>query len=265
VNGTTGEANVEIGCYSAAVVGNTLEEKLAALRAIGYDFLELALKQEEVDALDDAAMEAIVRASRSAGMPIRSLSLGAFSGFAAACKDPASRATKIETVTRTIRLASRCGADVILCACWEPEGGSGVLERYATELPPLADQAAACGVRLAIEHIGSSRFLNSPTGVRKIAQAVNHPAVGVYFDIGNAIHAGEDPVAAIPKLGERIFQIHLKGIGDRPLERMPLDAILEELEAIGYRGRAATEVFQRDATDNQFLADALTTLRAHGY
>jgi sugar phosphate isomerase/epimerase len=256
---------MEIGCYSAAVVGKTLRERLEALRAIGYDFLELALRQEDVDALDAAAIEEIARTSASVGLPIRSLSLGAFSGFAAACREESSRAAKLETVTRAITLAERCGATVILCACWEPEGGPGVLEQYTTYLPPLADRAAAKGIRLAIEHIGSSRFLNSPAGVRKIARAVNHPSVGVYFDIGNAMHAGEDPVAAIPKLGDLLFQLHLKGIGDRPLERMPLDAVLEELHAIGYAGRAATEVFQRDAVDNQFLADALGTLRAHGY
>ena len=46
---------------------------------------------------------------------------------------------------------------------------------------------------------------------------------------------------------------------------MPLDAILEELEAIGYAGRAATEVIQSGATDNGYLAEALRTLRAHGF
>jgi sugar phosphate isomerase/epimerase len=256
---------MEIGCYSAAVVGKTLTEKLAALQQIGYDFLELTLRQEDVDALNDAAMDEIAGAARSVGLPIRSLSLGAFSGFAAACKDDASRAAKLETVARAIELASRCGADVILCAAWEPEGGPDVLARYSQYLPAVADRAAEKGVKLALEHIGSSRFLNSPTGVRKIARAVNHKAVGVYFDIGNAIHAGEDPVAAIPRLGSLIFQVHLKGIGDRPLERMPLDAILEELKAIGYAGRAATEVIQSEATDNGYLVDALRTLRAHGF
>src|SRR5689334_15485664 len=190
---------MEIGCYSAAVVGKTLDEKLCALKEIGFDFLEFALRQEDVDALNDAAMEEVVRAARSAGLPIRSLSLGAFSGFAAACKEEATRAAKLETVSRAIELASRCGASVILCASWEPEGGSEVLARYVTYLPALADRAAEQGVRLAIEHIGSSRFLNSPTGVKKIAQAVNHEAVGVYYDIGNAMHAGEDPVAAIAR------------------------------------------------------------------
>jgi sugar phosphate isomerase/epimerase len=256
---------MEIGCYSAAVIGKTLAEKLAALKEIGYDFLELALRQEDVDALNDAAMEEIVRTARSAGLPIRSLSLGAFSGFAAACKEEATRAAKLETVARAIELASRCSAGVILCASWEPEGGPEVLARYVTYMPALADAAAGKGVKLAIEHIGSSRFLNSPTGVKKIAQAVNHEAVGVYYDIGNALHAGEDPVAAIARLGRLIFQVHLKGIGDRPLERMPLDAVLDALQAIGYAGRAATEVIQAEATDNGFLAEALRTLRAHGF
>jgi sugar phosphate isomerase/epimerase len=256
---------LQIGCYSAAVVGSTLQAKLEALKEIGFDFLELTLGQDAVDALDDAGMDEIARTAKDVGLPIRSLSLGAFSGFGDACKEEATRIAKLQTVTRAIELATRCGASVILCASWEPAGGAEVLERYRTYLPPLADRAAQHDVRLAIEHIGGSRFLNSPTGVRKIAQAVNHPAVGVYFDIGNAMHAGEDPVAAIPKLGDLLFQLHVKGIGDRPLERMPLDAVLEELEGIGYTGRVATEVFLRDATDNGFLAEALQTLRAHGY
>lgn len=256
---------MEIGCYSAFVVQETLKGKLEALKGIGYDFLELTLRQEDVDALDDKAMDGIVHTSESIGLPIRSLSLGAFSGFAAACKEEGSRAAKLRTVEKAIELAHRCGAGVILCASWEPEGGPGAMERYRTYLPPLADRAAEKGVKLAIEHIGSSRFLNSPTGVRKVARAVHHPAVGVYYDIGNAIHAGEDPVAAIPRLGDLIFQVHLKGIGDRPLERMPLDAVLEALEAIGYRGRGATEVGKKDATDNEHLAEALRTLRAHGF
>lgn len=256
---------MEIGCYSAFVVQETLKEKLEALKGIGYDFLELTLRQEDVDALNDRAMNDVVRTSGSVGLPIRSLSLGAFSGFAAACKEETSRAAKLRTVEKAIELAHRCGADVILCASWEPEGGPDVLERYRTYLPPLADRAAERGVKLAVEHIGSSRFLNSPTGVKKIAQAVNHKAVGVYYDIGNAVHAGEDPVAAVPRLGNLIFQVHLKGIGDRPLERMPLDAVLEELKAVGYTGRGATEVGKKDATDNEHLAEALRTLRAHGY
>jgi sugar phosphate isomerase/epimerase len=256
---------MEIGCYSAAVVGQTLKEKLEAVQQIGYDFLELTLRQEDVDTLNAAAIDEIARTAESVGLPIRSLSLGAFSGFADACREEASRAAKLETVTQAIELAHRCGADIILCASWEPQGGPDILDRYVLYLSPLADRAAKKEVKLALEHIGSSRFLNSPTGVRKIAQAVNHAAVGVYFDIGNALHAGEDPVAALPKLGGRLFQIHLKGIGDRPLERMPLDAILEELEKMNYTGRAATEVIERDATDNGYLAEALRTLRAHGF
>ena len=58
---------------------------------------------------------------------------------------------------------------------------------------------------------------------------MNHPAVGVYFDIGNALHAGEDPVGAIGRLGGLIVQVHVKGFGDRPLAMMPLDAVLGDL------------------------------------
>ncbi|MCC6443557.1 MAG: sugar phosphate isomerase/epimerase [Armatimonadetes bacterium] len=255
---------MEIGCYSGAVVGKTLRDKLEAVKAIGYDFLELTVSQEDADALNDEIIDEIARTSESAGFPIKSLSLGAFVEFAAACKEEKTRAAKYETARRAIALASRCGAEVILCASWEPEGGPDALARYRTYLPPLADIAAEKGLRLAIEHIGGSRFLNSPAGVGRIARAVNHPAVGVYFDIGNAMHAGEDPVAAVTRLGSLIFQVHLKGIGDRPLERMPLDAVLEELQAIGYAGRGVTEVIDSRATDNGYLADALATLKAHG-
>jgi sugar phosphate isomerase/epimerase len=256
---------MEIGCYSAAVVGDTLKAKLEALKEIGYDFLELTAAQDFLDELTSAKMDEIVKTAKDARFPIKSLSMGAFSGFAAACKEAGTRKKKIESIEKAIELAHRLGAEVILCASWEPEAGPDVMERFKTYVPPLGDKAASKGVKLAIEHIGSSKFLNSPMGVKKIAQAVNHEAVGVYFDIGNAIHAGEDPVAAIPKLGDLLFQIHLKGMRDRPLGMMPLDAVLAELENIGYTGRGATEVIQKDATDNGYLAEALQSLRAHGF
>src|SRR5579872_1219534 len=140
-----GGGTMEIGCYSAAVIGETLNEKLQALKEIGYDFLELTLRQEDVDTLDGDAMEGIGRASRSVDMPIRSLS------------------------------------GSVLRLCRRLQGGG--------------DPRRQAGDR-----------------------------------IGNALHAGEDPVAALSRLGGLVFQVHLKGIGDRPLERMPLDAVLRSEE-----------------------------------
>ena len=59
--------------------------------------------------------------------------------------------------------------------------------------------------------------------------------------------------------------------GDWKLARASFEESLAEgetseaLEGIGYTGRAATEVIQPEATDNGFLAEALRTLRAHGF
>jgi|GEM_PF-1306431 hexulose-6-phosphate isomerase len=257
---------MEIGCYSAALKGcATVKEQLEALKEIGYDFMELTAGQDVIDALDSAKMDEIAKTSEEVGFPIKSISMGAFSGFAAACKEEAGAKKKKEDVKKVIELANRIGAEVILCASWEPEGGPGIMERFTSNVPELGDDAASKGVKLAIEHIGGSKFLNSPQGVKKIVRAINHEAVGIYYDIGNAVHAGEEPVAAIPKLGNLIFQVHVKGMRERTLDFMPLDAVLEELEALGYSGRICSEVMNRDAEDNGFHAETLDTLRRHGY
>ena len=63
--------------------GRDVPEKMAILKDLGYDFLELSLAREEVAALGPGVPAPYLAALARTGLPIRSTSMGHFGGFAA--------------------------------------------------------------------------------------------------------------------------------------------------------------------------------------
>ena len=67
---------------------------------------------------------------------------------------------------------------------------------------------------------------------------VDDPALGTNVDVGNYYQAGEDPVAAIRLLGDRIVYTQLKDSTGDPDGtwlgggNIPLGAVLDELDAL---------------------------------
>lgn len=88
-------------------------------------------------------------------------------------------------------------------------------EEVAKQIKPLADIAGKHGVRLGLE-------VEMPAGeLKKFIAAMRHPAVGVYYDIGNMASMGMDVPAEVRLLGSQIVGVHVK---DRELhgETVPL-------------------------------------------
>lgn len=256
---------MKLGVYSGCIVGDSLRDQFAALKQLGYDFLEYRVTPEDVAAIDAAFIARMRGLSEEMGLPVYSTSMGPFSGFGGACLQ-GKRSERVEQVRRVVDLTAGVGGDVALLASWEPEGldPAAVTRAYVEGLRECGDYARERGVRLAVEHIGSSKFERGPTGIGRVLRAVDHPAVGMYFDIGNAMHAGEGPVAALRDVGPLVVQVHFKGFGaERPLPQMPLAEIRDALTAAGYTGRGAIEIGGKE--NNDHLRDALATLRAAGF
>jgi len=249
---------MHLGVYSGCIVGDTLEDKLIALRDIGYDFLELRLTNDEIDALDEAEMATIVGLGESTRMPIRSVSVGGMTKFAELYADRGARDQTRTRLARVVGLCERLGADVILLATKEEMPIQQALPAYTKGLAAWAEGAADRGVCFALEHVGGYR----PSEIERIVRGVGHPAVGMYFDIGNALGAGEDHVECIRSMGDIIAAVHFKGRRDIPLADMRLDEVRTALEAHNYIGRGAVEIGGED--NNDHLRSALTTLRASG-
>jgi sugar phosphate isomerase/epimerase len=96
----------------------------------------------------------------------------------------------------------------------------------------LAPRAAAAGVVYGIES-----WLKAPV-LERILDAVNSPAVRVYYDVGNMQKVGEDIGAAIRRLGkERICEVHLKDYDDLYGKgSINFPNVRTALDAAGYRG-----------------------------
>lgn len=89
-------------------------------------------------------------------------------------------------------------------------------QRHAitADLRRVADLAAAQGLRLAIEtHPGT--LADSPATAQTLLDALDHPAIGLNFDVLHIWEAGADPLAALHRLRPHVLHLHLKSVTDR--------------------------------------------------
>jgi L-ribulose-5-phosphate 3-epimerase/hexulose-6-phosphate isomerase len=72
--------------------------------------------------------------------------------------------------------------------------------------------------------------------------AVGSPALGSYYDVGNADYQSFDPIAEMEKLGRHIFQIHVKEIGAEMGEgKLDFPAIFATIKRVGFDGYLVLE------------------------
>lgn len=81
--------------------------------------------------------------------------------------------------------------------------------------------------------------------------------IGLCFDMGHQYRAGNDPVAAIRKYGQRIYDVHLKNIKSHPVcnlatpgprGELEIPQIMQALADVGYAGVCHIE-YERDFDD----------------
>lgn len=82
------------------------------------------------------------------------------------------------------------------------------------DLAVVAGLAADRGLRIAIEtHPGT--LADSLPAVQALLAALDHPAVGVNFDVLHVWESGADPVAAMQALAPHLIHAHLKTVTGR--------------------------------------------------
>jgi L-ribulose-5-phosphate 3-epimerase len=157
-----------------------------------------------------------------------------------------------QPLLRRIEFAHQLGASFVIIDAVgsEPQGDSewrriGNLGRF------LGDYAQAHGIQLAFEiHEGLTR---SGAVARHLLDAIDHPAVGVNYDTGNAIFYNDavDPVTDLETIVDRVIHVHLKdtsgGRGDwafGPLGsgHVDLPQVVRILRTRGFRGPFSLEV-----------------------
>jgi sugar phosphate isomerase/epimerase len=159
--------------------------------------------------------------------------------YSPASPDESERRRGVEVITQAIGVCKDIGAKVILI----PFFGAAIISSEETkelliaELQKCAETAEVEEVYLAVESTLSAEE------ALKVVRSVDSPYVKVYFDVGNALWQGYDPVKEIEALGKEIVQVHIKDTQNKPLGegQVNLKAALGALRKIGYDGYLVLE------------------------
>lgn len=227
----------------------------------GFDALELDVAGPDPgdDPLwDPAARDRIRRQAAALDVELPSICLGFLNHGGPTADDPDVRADARASIRRAIDAASAIDAEAILV----PFFGEAEIEtdrhrdRVVESIQRVADSAEAAGITIALENTLSGE------ANRELLERIDSPVVGTYYDVGNAIAYGLDPVEDILTLGDEMVRLHVKdrdADGGCPIGEGEVDfeGCVDALETVGYDDWVVLET----AAPNDPVSDAATNLR----
>lgn len=210
---------------------------------VGANYEETKLwSSEGRAALRDAALEA--------GILTPSVCIHSYWNYSFASDDPEVRQRAERIAREAASAAAEMGATSILIPLTTAENVADDLarERWIAGMKAAAPAAEKAGVSFCLENVGRE-YADAPEDIAAVVDAIASPAVGVYYDPGNAVHGDFDPLHGIELLGSRIRHVHVKEIDGTYLGegRVPWPEIIPALTEIGYDGWL---VFETDPTDD---------------
>jgi 4-hydroxyphenylpyruvate dioxygenase len=252
-------------------MSGTLEDKLAAAAAAGFDAVELF----EPDLVVSAHRPGEVRRQAEAlGLeialyqPLRDFE-------AVSDRELAANLRRAEA---KLELMDELGAPLILVCSNVAETAIDDDDLAAAQLHALAERAAAHGVRVAYEALAWGRHVRDYDHAWRIVAAADHPALGTCLDSFHILSRGADPAGVREIPGDGIFFLQL---ADAP--RLVMDVLqwsrhyrcfpgqggfdltgfLAHVLATGYAGPLSLEVFNdvfRQADPARMAVDAMRSL-----
>jgi L-ribulose-5-phosphate 3-epimerase len=208
--------------------------------ALGYDGIELDLgaSYEETMMWSQDGRARLADIVRASGVELASLCLGVCWTYSPANDSPGTRDRIRRVITAATAYAAELGAKWILVPV--TPGGEDVphdvgTERWIEMMGAVAPLAADLGVVLCLENVGRG-YGKSAAELANMVDTVASPGLAVYYDIGNAVAFGYDPVEEINFLGKRIAEVHIK---DRDADLLgqgtvPIAECLAAVRALGY-------------------------------
>jgi sugar phosphate isomerase/epimerase len=179
--------------------------------------------------------------------------------------DADERAAVADDLRELVEAAADLGADTILTPFfYEAEIESEAdRERVVGAVRDLATTAEDAGVTLALE------TTLPPEEDRAMVDAIDSPAVGVYYDVGNSTWLGYDPTREFEVVGESIAMMHVKDSVDSSGDAMlgvgevDFEGFADALDTLCYDGWLVLETVHEgdpvgDAKANlEFLREAV--------
>ena len=233
----------------------TFAEDLRLYREAGIAYLEVCEAK-----LDPRRPEPQLRALQASGLRVASVQPRFHSPYPNSLRPvPAAPSERMRRLRASIRLFGRYfpGTTLVVNTGLAPGGDLASAWRTSVrEFRRAAVYAADHGVRLALEplnpiYMNTDTFICSLAQGRRLIDAVDHPAFGVFLDVW---HYPEetDSAAEVRKFGPRIFGVHIsdwrlpRAFADRVLPgqgELPLVPMLRTIRQAGYSGIYTLEIF----------------------
>jgi 4-hydroxyphenylpyruvate dioxygenase len=252
-------------------LSGTLDEKLVAAARAGFDGVELF----ENDLIASPLAPADVR-ERAAELGLTIDLYQPFRDFEAVAPDQLAR--NLRRAEAKFEVMRQLGADTLLVCSNVSEAAIDDDALAAEQLHLLAECAAPRGIRIAYEALAWGRHVCEYDHAWRIAQAGDHPNLGVCLDSFHILSRGTDPAGIRDIPGDRIFMLQL---ADAP--RLVMDVLqwsrhyrcfpgqggfdlagfTAHVLAAGYAGPLSLEVFNdvfRQADAERMAVDAMRSL-----
>src|SRR5690349_14963267 len=266
----TGAGRLRTALATVCISG-TLEDKLAAAAAAGFDGIEVFEPDLVVSALSPAEIR-----SRCADL---GLSIDLYQPFRDLdSTDPERYAHNLRRAERKFEIMAELGTDLILvCSAVAPDAVAD-MELLAAQLHGLAERAEANGMRVAYEALAWGTRISTYEQSWDAVRRADHPALGLCVDSFHILSRGSDPAGIEDIPAEKLFFLQL---ADAPHMNMDvlqwsrhhrlfpgqgawdLPAFLGHVLAAGYGGPLSLEVFNdvfRQADPRRAAVDALRSL-----
>jgi hydroxypyruvate isomerase len=178
------------------------------------------------------------------------------SGFVAepmiALTDKANHSAFLEGLRRSVELANRFGAKVLIAQAGNDLPGKTRAEQRAALtacLAASADVLKGSGVRLGVEPLNTlidhkGYFLPSTSEALDIVDDVARPEIGIVYDLYHSLVMGEVPQKVLAGRVDRVIHVHVAdhpGRNDPGTGKLDLKTPLAWLFANGYAGRVGLE------------------------
>ncbi|MSP12294.1 MAG: sugar phosphate isomerase/epimerase [Chloroflexi bacterium] len=257
---------VKLGAVEYIIQGSSDAITFARAKTLGFQGLEIMVTRQQLHAIGWDRLEHLKNAQVYTGLQIPSLMLSEHNQGGIAHADSEVAQAAFKDIQVAIDWAAELGAAVILV----PFFGRGEIitaadfERAVQAFRELCRQAAA-GVRTLGVTVCYEGTLPAADIIR-MAGAVDSPAFGCYFDLGNVVGRGMDTATEMRALGPLVRQVHIKDICAVPGPCHPGQGFVDFVESartireIAYDGWL---VLETPAGPNELVARDISFTRSH--
>jgi len=260
-------ATVQPTSFEAVAARENLEENLRLIRDLGYDGVELAVR--DPSRVDAAAIASLVS---ECGLVVPAIGTGQAyieEGLSFADPDPAIRRSAVDRIKQHVEFAERFGAQVIIGlirgTCEKREEEAEALERVGECLLECASYGAEHGVGLVLEPLNryETSLLNNFRETIAFLDRIGTENVGILADSFH-MNIEEPSIAQSLRLaGKRIAHVHVADSNREAPGRGHIDfaEFVTTLTTIGYDAFYSAEILPVP-DGNSAIADAITFMRS---